>query len=82
MLEGFAAGVVSSGYLGLQDAARKRRRPGQGGAAWAGSVVHTVYGQVTRTVSQEKWDKTRKIVAWMQEVIGSGETDIDYKVLE
>ncbi len=69
-------------YLGLQDAARKWRRPAQGGAAWAGSVVHTVYGQVTQTVSQEKWDKTRAKIGWMQGVIRSGDTEIDFKTLE
>ena len=68
-------------YLGLQDAARKRRPPGQGDAAWAGSVVHTVYGRVTRMVSQEKWDKTKSILDWIWEQVNLGD-DIDHKPLE
>lgn len=69
-------------YLGLQDAARKRRAPNQGGTAWAGSVVRTTDGVVTRMVSQEKWDKTKAILTWIWEQVGLSDKDINYKVLE
>jgi hypothetical protein len=52
-------------YLGLQDAPRKGRGPMQDAGAWAGSVVHTLYGSVVQMVSQEKWDKTRSHLSWI-----------------
>ena len=57
-----AASKMAKGaaYFGLQDAARKRRPPSKTPGAWAGVVVGTdKNGDVYKTVSQERWDKTR-----------------------
>jgi hypothetical protein len=53
------------GFLGLQDAARKRRDPGQETGAWTGSVVWTSAGEIVVMTTQEKWDKTRKCLEWI-----------------
>ena len=39
--------------LGLQDPARKRRKPSQNPGAWAGTVVSSDGGVVTKIVIQE-----------------------------
>jgi hypothetical protein len=50
-------------YLGIQDAARKRRPPLKRNAgAWAGSIVKTSTKEVGITVSQERWDRTKSII--------------------
>jgi hypothetical protein len=49
-------------HCGVQDAPRKRRPPSLTPGAWAGSVVHADGGEVGVRVSQDKWDKTRKII--------------------
>jgi len=49
-------------YLGLQDAARKRRDPSQQPGPWVGSVVGTMEGVVYVTVTQERWDKAKMMV--------------------
>ena len=54
-------------WFGLQDAARKRRKASQQPGAWAGTVIHTDGEEVCVLVSQEKWDKTRRWIAWMKE---------------
>jgi hypothetical protein len=54
------------GFLGLQDAARKRREPGQEPGAWTGSVVWTTNGSISVLTTQEKWDKTKPHIQWMQ----------------
>ena len=54
-------------YLGIQDASRKRRPPSQAPGAWAGSVVAVTPEGPGVSVSQEKWDKTRRYIAEMQE---------------
>jgi hypothetical protein len=41
-------------WLGLQDAARKRRPPAMETGAWAGTVVHASELEVTKLVSQER----------------------------
>jgi hypothetical protein len=41
-------------WLGLQDAARKRREPSQTPGAWAGAVVSTENGVVTKYIKQER----------------------------
>jgi hypothetical protein len=46
-------------WLGLQDAARKRREPSVHAGAWAGSVVHVEDDAVYKLVTQERWDKTK-----------------------
>jgi len=46
-------------WLGLQDAARKRREPSVHPRAWAGSVVHVEDDAVYKLVTQERWDKTK-----------------------
>jgi hypothetical protein len=49
-------------YLGIQDAARKRRPSLQSGGAWAGTIFEILPQTICKTVSQEKWDKGCTIV--------------------
>jgi len=63
-------------YLGLQDAARKRRGPSQEPGAWSGSVVRTTNGNVSVLVSQEKWEKGQRYVATLREMWDGG-MDLD-----
>ena len=57
------------GYLGLQDAARKRRDPGQETGAWTGSVVWTSNNKLSVMTTQEKWDKLKAQLNWIRENI-------------
>lgn len=52
----------SCSYLGIQDAARKRRPPSQRPGAWAGSVIETTNMKVYVMVAQDKWDKCKLII--------------------
>lgn len=55
------------GFLGIQDAARKRRDPGEETGAWTGSIVWTTNHEVSVMTSQEKWDKTRNHLSWIKD---------------
>jgi hypothetical protein len=72
--------------LGLQDAARKRRPPSQKAGAWAGSIVHTSDGEVVVLAPQDKWEKLRRQVAWLEsehDKVGRGSSKgIPYDELE
>jgi len=48
--------------LGVQDASRKRTSPSETPGPWAGMVTHTDGGRVCGKVSQEKWEKTKRLV--------------------
>jgi hypothetical protein len=63
-------------WLGLQDAARKRRPPAMETGAWAGSVVHA-----SKTESRS-WDKTRRWIRWMSAYAQVSGDDIPHKELE
>ena len=79
-----AASKMAKGaaYFGLQDAARKRRAPSKTPGAWAGAVVGTKEdGQVFKTVSQERWNKTRAHVETLKQWAESKEK-INRKELE
>ena len=52
-------------WLGLQDAARKKRRASQRPGAWAGSVISSDTAQVTKSVTQERWEKIRRKIRWL-----------------
>jgi hypothetical protein len=41
-------------YLGIQDAARKRRPPSQSPGAWAGAIFKITPDRITKSVSQTK----------------------------
>ena len=56
-------------WFGLQDAAHKRRAPSMEPGAWAGSIIHASNGAVCVSVSQEKWDKTKQWINWMEDII-------------
>jgi hypothetical protein len=67
-------------YLGIQDAPRKRRVDG---GAWAGAIMNTAGGRITKTVSQEKWDKAKGYINTILEAYsGSEEPTLNYKFLE
>jgi hypothetical protein len=70
-------------YLGIQDAPRKRRPPSQSPGAWAGAVFSTAKGKVTKSVTQEKWDKAKRMIEELTEEAG-GNVDhkFSYKRLE
>lgn len=68
-------------WLGVQDAARKRRPPSQEPGAWSGSVVFSSHDNVLVLVSQERWDKARLVVEWLQQALGNP-TKIERKTLE
>ena len=69
-------------YLGSQDAPRKRRVDK---GPWAGTVFNTENGAVTLTVTQQKWDKAKKLVQELKEEIAEKPIDgimLNYKRLE
>jgi hypothetical protein len=69
-------------WLGIQDAARKRRDPCQNPGPWAGSVVHVcAEGEITVLVTQERWNKTRSIIEWIRKGMDEGE-DLEFKTIE
>ena len=57
---------------GVQDASRKRTSPSDTPGPWAGTVTHTAGGRVLGMVSQEKWDKTKLLIAELSEMIPKG----------
>jgi hypothetical protein len=64
------------GYLGIQDAPRKRRAPSKVPGAWAGSNVVITSDGVAITVSQEKWDKMKGMVdKWKERLSQSAVCD-------
>ena len=58
-------------YLGIQDAARKRRPPSQQAGAWAGSIIRTNDSEVGLMVSEERWLKTKAIIGFWLSIIRS-----------
>jgi hypothetical protein len=59
------------GFLGLQDASRKRRDGSQTLGAWSGLVIRTGEGGVWVMVSQDKWDNAKSLVAEMQAMVAT-----------
>ena len=57
-------------FYGPQDAPRKLREPSREPGAWAGSVLSTVGGTVTKFVTLERWRKTQGCVRWLASKIG------------
>jgi hypothetical protein len=58
------------GYLGLQDAARKRRPQSQRPEAWAGATIASDGEVVTKGVTQEHWEKLQYKIRWIANQIG------------
>ena len=63
-----ASGVAQ--YLGLQDAARKRRDGSQKPGAWAVAVISTLFGRIFKGVTQERWEKTQRLVRYIGKALG------------
>ena len=69
------------GFLGVQDAARKRRAPGEETGAWTGSVVWTSGGELSAMTTQEKWEKTQLCIHWIAENM-TNEAGLNLKTLK
>jgi hypothetical protein len=54
---------------GVQNALQKRTSPSQTPGPWAGTVTHTDGGKVCGMVLQEKWDKTKRLIAELEEMV-------------
>jgi hypothetical protein len=55
---------------GVHDASRKRTSPSSTPEPWAGTVTHTDGGRgVSGMVSQEKWDKTKRLIREMSDMV-------------
>ena len=69
--------------MGIQDAARKRQPPSLTPGPWAGAVVHADRS-VTKSITQEKWNKVKRILKDLRGSIGSKECRkaLDRKTLE
>ena len=57
-------------WLGLQDAARKRRIGSQQPGPWAGSVVSSHREVVTKSVTKERWTKVQHKIRWIASQVG------------
>ena len=68
-------------HLGVQDAPRKRRFGKQAAGAWAGSVVETNGVGVYVTISQERWDKSKRYIGDIVEEL-SRTKELNHKELE
>ena len=58
------------GFLGLQDAARKRREPSQTPGAWSGATVTSDKDNVFQSVTNERWEKTQRHIRWVAQHVG------------
>jgi hypothetical protein len=56
-------------WLGLQDAARKRREPSTEPGAWAGTVMWGTEVDVRKMVTHERWDKTKRKLNWIVQTL-------------
>jgi len=52
-------------WLGQQDAPRKRRPPSKTPGAWAATVVATIDGVLTKSVTQAAWDKAKQRIRYL-----------------
>lgn len=68
-------------WLGLQDAARKRRPPSQTPGAWAGSIVDAGNDGVSVLISEERWSKTKQLLDWVNQNMQDS-SGIPFKELE
>jgi hypothetical protein len=68
-------------FLGLQDAARKRRPQSQRPGAWAGATIAADGKRVTKGVTQERWDKLQYKIRWIANQLGLSD-DYTPKVFE
>jgi hypothetical protein len=59
----------------------KRRPPSMTAGACAGTVIHTHMGQVCVKVTQERWDKTRKMVRDIWQEYNDRQTEFLVEVL-
>ena len=67
-------------FLGIQDAARKRRLDE---GPWAGGVYSTMNNTISKTVTDEKWSKGRKLVVDLAEDIAKDPSaPVSFKRLE
>jgi hypothetical protein len=70
-------------HLGIQDAPRKQRDSSQSPGAWAGSVVRTgAEGVNVLTSSQEKWDKSKRLLEEVWDMLELDPTKLVRKRLE
>ena len=69
-------------YLGIQDAARKRRPPSQKAGAWAGSIVRSNGLDVGIMTSDERWRKAKDMVwKWHERLSQSPDISLNTKEL-
>lgn len=68
-------------YLGIQDAARKRRFPSQNPGVWSGAKCIITADELYATTTQAKWEKGKGLInSWLK---SSEETGlVNYKELE
>jgi hypothetical protein len=69
-------------HLGIQNAARKIRPSSLEPGAWAGAIFRVYRKEITKTVSQPKWDKAKAIVVELDEELSLHDGLMDYKRLE
>jgi hypothetical protein len=69
-------------YLGIQDAARKRRKASQTPGAWAGAVVATGEDGVSVSVSKQKWVKAKAMLKARKDEMEADDGWLDCKALE
>ena len=73
-------------WLGMQDAARKRRAPSMTPGAWAGTIIRTDGIKAEKIVSQERWNKTKEKINWIRDFLlaspGKERVRIPHKNLE
>ena len=69
-------------FLGIQDASRKCRKVSQEPGAWAGSVVWVSENEVYVLVSDEKWDKTQRLIGELQNMLEADPERMDRQRLE
>ena len=60
-------------WLGLQDAACKRRMGSQRPRAWTGSIITSDGTSMRKLVTKERWSKTQRNVCWLARHVGLGD---------